>query len=593
MKPRTNFDRRIIELKDSLPQAPKKIKNWAYKKYIKPIGFTSNGELGYCGHCGKSFPITQVIGAYMNELKERKKDPCFNCPRSSCTDHYDWKNKKYSFNPLSCDRYQQSKDLLFDTYCPHCKNRLVMHFTFGRKIRVGRKVSALINYKGIQLWRYFMLVYTFEKGKPWQCESIDLCTRWICENGTIRTTRIKRHYNDHDENGKLKPSLTNDDIVGYTSGWSAQGFRKYHYHDFYCDNLYPGMNLAPYLKIRGLDKISSKQLEEYRNLDTEIFNDGTNPIQFIKYLLKYPLIETLVKNGDFRTLHTFFSYRRNEFETVLPSYLIMKRHNYIPSDLKLWIDMVLLYHRAGKDIRNPKFICPEDLQQGHAEAQTIYNRSCDKEHEKRQKGFENARPRDIFWFLDHHKDEELKCANNDEYLYKLAENYGGLDPGWHVEAHDYWDEEKQVVKTYTRRVNDNGLEEPFTMWDYLRSLENQEFINNYAKYEEKFKKLKGRFFEIEFFDDELIIKTLNSLEEYKDEGIKMHNCIESNEYWRKPSTLILSVRKDEEIVANVEISLRTFKILQCWGPCNQPTPYRDKIEKLIEENIHLIKERMQ
>ena len=62
--------------------------------------------------------------------------------------------------------------------------------------------------------------------------------------------------------------------------------------------------------------------------------------------------------------------------------------------------------------------------------------------------------------------------------------------------------------------------------------------------------------------------------------------------WIKKDSLILSVKKNNLRVADVEISLKTFKILQCWGPCNQPTPYRDKIEQLIKDNIHLIKERM-
>lgn len=97
---------------------------------------------------------------------------------------------------------------------------------------------------------------------------------------------------------------------------------------------------------------------------------------------------------------------------------------------------------------------------------------------------------------------------------------------------------------------------------------------------------------LEFGDDKLRIKSLDSWEEYHEEGKAMHNCVETNRYWRQTGSLILSVRKDGKRVADVQLNLKSFKIMQCGGPCNKKSKYEDRIRKLIEENIPLIQERL-
>lgn len=48
-----------------------------------------------------------------------------------------------------------------------------------------------------------------------------------------------------------------------------------------------------------------------------------------------------------------------------PSMKICRRHGYHISDYTIWIDHIDLLLHFNKDIRSPKFICPEDLNKEH------------------------------------------------------------------------------------------------------------------------------------------------------------------------------------------------------------------------------------
>ncbi|WP_289833037.1 PcfJ domain-containing protein, partial [uncultured Muribaculum sp.] len=51
-------------------------------------------------------------------------------------------------------------------------------------------------------------------------------------------------------------------------------------------------------------------------------------------------------------------------------------------------------------------------------------------------------------------------------------------------------------------------------------------------------------------------------------------------------------RIDGRIIETIEVDLKTLKVVQSRGVCNQNTEYHDRIIKLINANTHLIKERI-
>lgn len=118
--------------------------------------------------------------------------------------------------------------------------------------------------------------------------------------------------------------------------------------------------------------------------------------------------------------------------------------------------------------------------------------------------------------------------------------------------------------------------------DRIKALEN----------EEQFRKLKGRFIGLAFTDNEIEIKTLDSVDEYYEEGMTQHICVASSRYYLKADTLVFSARIDGKTVATVEIDLKTLKVIQCRAACNKESEYQQRIEKAIASHRKEIKARM-
>lgn len=103
--------------------------------------------------------------------------------------------------------------------------------------------------------------------------------------------------------------------------------------------------------------------------------------------------------------------------------------------------------------------------------------------------------------------------------------------------------------------------------------------------EPKFQQMKGCYFGICFGNENVTVTVLSSLLQYIEEGKAMHHCVDSNGYWKKKESLILSARdKANRRLATVELSLNTFKVLQCRAECNKVPDQFDEIVQLVESH---------
>ena len=134
---------------------------------------------------------------------------------------------------------------------------------------------------------------------------------------------------------------------------------------------------------------------------------------------------------------------------------------------------------------------------------------------------------------------------------------------------------------YVRKVN-RQRENERREADRIKSLEN----------EAKFRELKGRFIGLVFTDNEIEIKTLDSVDEYYMEGSTQHICVGSSQYYLKAETLVFSARINGMIVATVEIDLKTLNVIQCRAACNKESEYQERIEKTIANHRKEIRARM-
>ena len=110
--------------------------------------------------------------------------------------------------------------------------------------------------------------------------------------------------------------------------------------------------------------------------------------------------------------------------------------------------------------------------------------------------------------------------------------------------------------------------------------------------EASFKEQKEKFFGIRINDGEIEVKVLESVEEYRREAEIQHICLFSAAYDQRENSLIFSARINGKIIETIEVDLKTLRVVQSRGVCNQNTEYHDRIIRLINANTHLIKERI-
>lgn len=100
------------------------------------------------------------------------------------------------------------------------------------------------------------------------------------------------------------------------------------------------------------------------------------PRDVIEGLLKNNMFETLWKCKQYSLLHALaYNWDRDYNDTdKMAAVKIVLRHGYKVTDGKMWLDMIDMLKRAQKDIRNPKFVCPYDLEKAHDEAMNMYHK---------------------------------------------------------------------------------------------------------------------------------------------------------------------------------------------------------------------------
>ena len=100
----------------------------------------------------------------------------------------------------------------------------------------------------------------------------------------------------------------------------------------------------------------------------------------------------------------------------------------------------------------------------------------------------------------------------------------------------------------------------------------------------------AKYAELTISDDDITIRPLMSIEEFRDEGEAMQHCVYSNSYFARPECLILSARDAEgQRLETVEVSLRDWTVVQSRAYKNGITPMHDRIVALITAAIPEIK----
>lgn len=119
------------------------------------------------------------------------------------------------------------------------------------------------------------------------------------------------------------------------------------------------------------------------------------PRDVIEGLIQNNMFETLWKCRQYSLLHALaFGWNRDYNNAgKMSAVKIVLRHGYKITDGRTWLDMVDMLERLHKDIRNPKYVCPANLQKAHDEALELYHKHEDKQRkiEERKKLLEDKK----------------------------------------------------------------------------------------------------------------------------------------------------------------------------------------------------------
>ena len=120
-------------------------------------------------------------------------------------------------------------------------------------------------------------------------------------------------------------------------------------------------------------------------------------------------------------------------------------------------------------------------------------------------------------------------------------------------------------------------------------------INDKIAYEKKqeqieqanviYQKRMGKLLDIVIEKDDLVIKPLQSVKEFFEEGNIMKHCVFSSNYYERENSIILSATVKGEKVETIEVSLNNLAVKQSRGLRNASTEYNKDIIKLVTNDL--------
>lgn len=261
-----------------------------------------------------------------------------------CFEHFAYRTNSGTMTCSDCGHvWKGKKGNLCDTVagckCPHCGAELKVKDTRKRTHKETAYFSVITAHKGFQVIRVAQITSDSRKGEVRQRYCQEVVQRWISPDGKVTDMALLRGFAFH--------------YCDCWSYWCDMEIRPHNplYDDVVAwSDVYPRMSVISQLKRNGFKG------DFY----------GLSPVRLFKALLADPRMETLMKAGEIEEMKYFLSNPCNADE-FWASYLIAKRHRYHINNIGMWCDYLRMLKNLGKDLRNPKNICPEDFIEAHDE----------------------------------------------------------------------------------------------------------------------------------------------------------------------------------------------------------------------------------
>lgn len=238
--------------------------------------------------------------------------------------------------------------------CPECGVKLDVDTTRKRNFEDKDYFAVTRKCNGFQVVRVFF-IHTWlkrgEKAERWVAEAFQ---RWILPNGESLIVARRRHWMSY-----------YCDSWDWSSGLELRTEHEAHSISPYC--IVGKTNVIPELSRNGFDGNFHQ----------------CGAASLFKYLLSDNRIETLWKVGQYELVKYFLQTKMCNLNSWWPTIKVVIRHHYHIDDATLWCDLLKFLIELGKDIHNPKLICPANLQEAHDEWQRRVEAKREREAERR------------------------------------------------------------------------------------------------------------------------------------------------------------------------------------------------------------------
>ena len=258
-----------------------------------------------------------------------------------------------------CGKEWKSKNNLTETLagytCPHCGMELETHRTRKRVFQQTEYLGIITTFKGWQVLRFFYMYLHQKKGEKSRYFISEVVQRWI------------------NPKGKVAAVAKNKSMSYWFNAWKLDSDLEIRKNE----NVIDIQPTAIYPRKRVLAEIK-------RNGFKGKFYDLT-PYEMFHSILTNSKAETLLKTKQLSLLNYFEKTRYRDIEDYWSAIRICIRNGYNVTDASMWCDIVNMLRRLGKDIHNPKFVCPEDLKAEHDRRELEIRRKREKEEIKEQR----------------------------------------------------------------------------------------------------------------------------------------------------------------------------------------------------------------
>ena len=141
------------------------------------------------------------------------------------------------------------------------------------------------------------------------------------------------------------------------------------FYDIIPTEIYPHKRVLPILKRNG-----------YRGNIHHL-----TPFELFQALLTNSKAETLLKADQHELLRHLVRTKFRGLEQYWASIRICIRNGYVIEDASLWCDLNCMLHILGKDLHNPKYICPTNLKDAHDQAVKAVRRQREQEEQMQRR----------------------------------------------------------------------------------------------------------------------------------------------------------------------------------------------------------------